>query len=157
MEECYDAVIASPVGALGLLAKNDQLSAIEFLGDGVVLRPPQTALLQEVQRQLDAWFDNPAFHFDLPYCLEGTLFRRKVWEQIARIPCGQVLTYADIARELHTSPRPVGGACGANPLPLVIPCHRVVATHGLGGFNARRGGVDWLPIKRWLLAHEQSC
>lgn len=154
MTDAYDAVIASPVGALGLQEQNGLLVGIEFLGEQTELRAPQGALLQETQRQLAAWFADPAFQFDLPYTLDGTDFRRRVWTQIAAIPCGEVRTYADLARTLHTSPRPVGGACGANPLPLVIPCHRVVAVHGLGGFNARRGGVDWLPIKRWLLTNE---
>jgi methylated-DNA-[protein]-cysteine S-methyltransferase len=56
---------------------------------------------------------------------------------------------------VESAPRAVGGACGANPLPLIVPCHRVVAVNGLGGFNARKDGVDWLPIKRWLLNHER--
>lgn len=157
MHEQYDAIIASPVGFLGLQESAGALTRIEFLGAHVCVRPPQNVLLQEVERQLAAWFANPAFNFDLPYRLDGTEFRRRVWAQIAAIPCGSVRTYAEIARELDSAPRPVGGACGANPLSLLIPCHRVVASHGLGGFNARRDGVDWLPIKRWLLAHEQSC
>lgn len=154
MTDAYDAVIASPVGALGLQEKNGCLTRIEFLGAQAAITAPSSFLLREAQGQLGAWFADPAFEFDLPYALEGTDFRRRVWEQIAAIPCGQLRTYADIARALHTSPRPVGGACGANPLPLLIPCHRVVAVNSLGGFNARRGGVDWLPIKRWLLANE---
>ncbi len=151
----YDAVIASPVGALGLREQGGLLVSIEFLGEQTTTLAPQSALLKEAQRQFAAWFADPSFQFDLPYQLLGTKFRQRVWAQIAAIPCGEVRTYADIARDLRTSPRPVGGACGANPLPLLIPCHRVVAANGLGGFNARRGGVDWQPIKRWLLTHER--
>jgi methylated-DNA-[protein]-cysteine S-methyltransferase len=85
--------------------------------------------------------------------LEGTPFRRAVWREIASIPCGRTRTYGEIADRLHSSPRAVGGACGDNPLPLVVPCHRVVARDGLGGFMHRDGGFA-LAVKRWLLAHE---
>ena len=154
MTEDFDAVIVSPVGYLGLQENAGFLTRIEFLGPEAVAKAPQSALLQDAERQFAAWFADPAFQFSIPYRLDGSEFRRKVWAQIAAIPCGKVRTYAEIARALQSAPRPVGGACGANPLPMLIPCHRVVAAHGLGGFNARRGGVDWLPIKRWLLTHE---
>lgn len=150
------AVIASPVGFLALAEADDALLRIEFLGESGVLSLPATPLLRETAAQLAAYFSDPFFRFDLPVRVEGTDFRQKVWAGIAAIPCGEVITYAELARRIDSAPRAVGGACGANPLPLIIPCHRVVAAHGLGGFNARKDGVDWLPIKRWLLAHEQS-
>lgn len=149
-----EAIINSPVGFLRLAARGEALTHVDFLGPESQLRAPQTPVLREAAAQLAAYFTDPHFHFSVPYQLEGTAFRQRVWAQIAAIPSGQVLTYADIAKALVSAPRPVGGACGANPLPLVIPCHRVVAANGLGGFNARRGDRDWLPIKRWLLAHE---
>jgi methylated-DNA-[protein]-cysteine S-methyltransferase len=83
----------------------------------------------------------------------GTPFQRRVWQRLSAIPAGETLTYGALARELGTSARAVGGACRTNPIPLVIPCHRVVATNGLGGYSGERGG-DWLAKKRWLLAHE---
>ena len=152
----FDAIIPSPVGFLGVAAEADALTHIEFLGANSAAIAPTGALLREAAAQLMAYFTDPAFIFSVPYRLEGTDFRQKVWLQIAAIPCGEVRSYADIARALHSAPRPVGGACGANPLPLVIPCHRVVAANGLGGFNAKRAGQDWLPIKRWLLSHEHA-
>lgn len=152
----YDAIIASPIGFLGLAVQGDALTRVEFLGANASSIAPVGALLQEAAAQLDAYFADPAFVFSLPLCPQGTVFRQQVWQQIAAIPCGEVRTYAEIARALHSAPRPVGGACGANPLPLLVPCHRVVAMHGLGGFNAKRGGQDWLPIKRWLLSHEHA-
>lgn len=154
MTDSFDAVIVSPVGKLGLREEGGFLVRIEFLESQAAVLAPQTGLLREAQRQLAAWFADPSFRFDLPYRLDGSEFRRRVWAQIATIPCGEVRTYAEIAHAIHSAPRPVGGACGANPLPLLIPCHRVVAANGLGGFNARRGGLDWLPIKQWLLKHE---
>lgn len=155
MEAHFDAVIAAPVGFLGLCADSGFLVRVEFLGPQAVEVPPRDELLREAQRQLAAWFIDPAFQFTMPCRLDGTVFQRKVWKQIAAIPCGAVRTYSEIAKTIGSAPRPVGGACGANPLPIVVPCHRVVAAHGIGGFNARRDGLDWLPIKRWLLQHER--
>jgi len=84
----------------------------------------------------------------------GTTFQRRVWAQIAAIPNHQTRTYGEVAKALHNAPRAVGQACGANPFPLVVPCHRVIATGGgLGGFARNRGGF-LLDVKRWLLAHE---
>jgi methylated-DNA-[protein]-cysteine S-methyltransferase len=85
----------------------------------------------------------------------GTRFQQRVWEQIAAIPPGDTVTYGRIAEAVHSSPRAVGNACRANPVPLRIPCHRVVGAAGLGGFAGERGG-ELLGIKRWLLAHEAA-
>lgn len=156
MDEHFDAVIATPVGFLGLRADSGFLVRVEFLGPQAVEIPPPSGLLREAQRQLAVWFTDPVFQFTIPCRLDGTAFQRKVWEQIATIPCGAVRTYSEVAKTIGSAPRAVGGACGANPLPIVVPCHRVVAAHGIGGFNARRDGLDWLSIKRWLLRHEQE-
>jgi methylated-DNA-[protein]-cysteine S-methyltransferase len=96
---------------------------------------------------------DPAALSDLPVAPVGTPFQRRVWQRLSAIPPGEALSYGALARELGTSARAVGGACRTNPIPLVIPCHRVVATNGLGGYSGERGG-DWLAKKRWLLAHE---
>jgi methylated-DNA-[protein]-cysteine S-methyltransferase len=79
-----------------------------------------------------------------------------VWQRLREIPAGRTLSYGVLARELGTSARAVGGACRANPVPLAIPCHRVVAATGLGGYSGARGG-DWLEKKRWLLRHEEAA
>ena len=86
----------------------------------------------------------------------GTHFQRRVWAEIAAIPLGQTHTYGQLAKSLKNAPRAVGQACGSNPYPIVVPCHRVVATGGgLGGFARERGGF-LLDVKRWLLTHENS-
>ena len=91
--------------------------------------------------------------FGLPLRPSGTAFQRRVWGEIAAIPCHQTKSYGELAKALHNAPRAVGQACGANPFPLVVPCHRVIASGGaLGGFARQRGGF-LLEIKRWLLAH----
>jgi O-6-methylguanine DNA methyltransferase len=93
----------------------------------------------------------PAFAFGLPLRPAGTTFQRRVWEQISAIPTGRTHTYGEVAKNLKNAPRAVGQACGANPYPIVVPCHRVVATSGgLGGFARERGGF-LLDVKRWLL------
>ena len=104
-------------------------------------------------REIERYLDDPAYCFDVPYRLVGTVFQRRVWREIAKLFPIKTINYGDIARRLKSAPRPVGGACGANPVPLIVPCHRVLAANGLGGFM---GGKKSFPlgIKRWLLRHE---
>lgn len=83
----------------------------------------------------------------------GTPFQRRVWQRLRRIPCGQVMRYGELAQELGSSARAVAGACRANPIPILIPCHRVIAATGPGGYMGKTGGQT-LAIKRWLLQHE---
>ena len=149
----YQAIVAAPGFALGVSCINDAISGIDFLGPCPALAP-STPLAAEAARQLQAYLANPAFAFDLPLRPVGTPFQRRVWAQIAAIPPGQVATYGQLAKNLLNAPRAVGQACGANPYPLLVPCHRVVGASGLGGFNRERGGL-LLDIKRWLLRHER--
>lgn len=106
-----------------------------------------TPLLQEARRQIEAYLDGARLSFSLPLAPAGTPYRQAVWAAANRIPYGAVRTYAEIARHVGGSARSVGGALGANPLPLLIPCHRVVAATGLGGYS----GGDGLETKRRLL------
>ncbi len=149
----YQAVVAAPGFALGVRCCDDKVTAIEFL-DPQPEQAPTTPLAAEAVRQLHAYLNDPAFAFDLPLRPAGTPFQRGVWAEIATIPSGQTRTYGQLARSLGNAPRAVGQACGANPYPVVVPCHRVVATGGgLGGFARERGGF-LLDVKRWLLQHE---
>lgn len=116
--------------------------------DRVVLLP------EYWQRQLDAYFSGSLKHFGVPPSVNGTPFQRAVWQAIAQIPYGQTVSYGDIACAVGSHPRAVGGACGKNPLALVIPCHRVVAQNGLGGFSS--GEDRALAVKQWLLQHESE-
>ena len=154
----YQAVVydpeAAPGFALGLRCNDDEILAIDFLEPRAVLSP-KTRLAKEAVRQLSAYLRNPKFAFALPLAPAGTPFQRRVWKGIAAIPSGKTRTYGELAASIHSGPRAVGNACGANPYPLAVPCHRVVASGGgLGGFARERGGL-LLEIKRWLLAHEQ--
>lgn len=149
------AVINVPFGQLRLIAENDALTGIEFLLERHALKKPASPLLKETEAQLAAYFRDPGHHFDLPLKLSGTDFQRGVWQALREIRPGSPLTYGQLAEKLGTAPRAVGGACGANPIPVVVPCHRVVSASGIGGFM-RTKYLGPLNIKSWLLAHEGS-
>lgn len=139
----------SPVGDLTLFAEDDAIVALEW-GWGSVQDP--SLLLQKAKAALDAYFDGTALlPTDLPLNPGGTAYRQRVWAALQQIPHGQTRSYAEIATQTGGSPRSVGGANAANPIPLLIPCHRVCATTGLGGYS----GGDGLPTKEFLLALEK--
>lgn len=150
----FNAVLAAPFGRLGLRADAAVLHEIVFLPDSVALQAPDTAVAALAAAQLQRYFDQADMHFDLPLADTGTPHRRRVWQAIAAIPRGQTRTYGALARELGSAPRAVGQACGANPFPLVVPCHRVVAASGLGGFSNQAAEGLHRSIKRWLLRRE---
>ena len=149
----FAAIVATPVFALGVRCSDDEVTGTEFLPPQAEVRPGGL-LAREVVRQLRIWLHEPDFTFSLPLQVAGTPFQRRVWNAIAAIPLGSTRTYGELAHQLVSGPRAVGGACGANPYPVIIPCHRVVAASGLGGFGQGRGSFP-LEIKRWLLAREQ--
>jgi methylated-DNA-[protein]-cysteine S-methyltransferase len=149
----YQAVFLLPCSRLGIVVDDEALLALDFLATDVAAKPPVTPLAQQVWEELSAYLNDPAHRFRLPLKPGGTAFQQRVWQQIAAIAPGKTVSYGDIAHALQTSPRPVGTACGANPLPLVVPCHRVVGKTGLGGFNGQKTNLT-LDVKRWLLRHE---
>ncbi|HEX5394251.1 MAG TPA: methylated-DNA--[protein]-cysteine S-methyltransferase [Rhodocyclaceae bacterium] len=156
----WQAIVAAPGFCLGVRCNDDEITELHFLEPQPEIAP-QTPLAMEAVRQLRLWLADPNHVFTLPLAAAGTHFRRKVWEQIAAIPAGRTRSYGEIAKAVKSAPRAVGGACGANPYPLVVPCHRVVAANkglndGLGGFANQRGGF-LLEVKRWLLAHERQA
>ena len=151
--EPFHTRLRTPFAVLGIRTAGSVLAEITYLPRDAATLDPVNRLAGEVCRQLERYIENPRFRFDLPVAPAGTEFQQRVWEAIGAIPCGRTLTYLDVARQVGSAPRPVGGACGANRIPLVIPCHRVVASHGIGGFMHARGGEPiW--IKQWLLRHE---
>ena len=149
----YSACMAAPFAVLGIRTAGESLTGIEYLPQGAATLAPVNRLAERVCRQIERYLDDPGFRFDLPFEYRGTGFQCRVWRAIHAIPSGRTLTYVEIARRLRTAPRPVGGACGANRIPLVIPCHRVVARDGIGGFMHAGRGFP-LEVKRWLLRHE---
>jgi methylated-DNA-[protein]-cysteine S-methyltransferase len=149
----FSAVLPSPTFSLGIRCNEDEITEIVYLEPSPEIRPT-SLLAKEAVRQLKAYLKDSRFEFGLPLAPAGTPFQRRVWAQIAAIPCGATKSYGEVATAIHSGPRAVGNACGANPYPLVVPCHRVLAAnHGLGGFARQRGGF-LLDVKRWLLQHE---
>ncbi len=151
----YDAVIAAPFGRLGVRLTDGRLADIDFLDSKTPLRAAKDAPARRVCTALRAYLKNPRDKFCLPLETGGTDFQQRVWRALQRIPAGKVLSYGELARKLHTGPRAVGNACRANPVPVVVPCHRVVASNGKGGFMGKTGGKA-LAIKDWLLSHERG-
>lgn len=152
----YHAKLVTPFAVLGIRTEEDWLTDIDYLPVDTNPLLPQTLLAKEVCRQLQAYLVEPNFMFDLCLHIGGTAHQQRVWQVIQAIPSGKTSSYAEIAMQLHSAPRAVGRACGANRIPIVIPCHRVISKNGgLGGFmNASDG--DPLVIKRWLLRHEST-
>lgn len=137
----------SPVGDITVSEQDGRIVALDW---GWGRDQADTPLLRRARDQLHDYFDGQRLDFDLPLAPHGTPYRQLVWAALLAIPPGQTRTYQDIARVAGGSPRSVGGANGANPIPIIIPCHRVVATGGIGGYS----GGDGLPTKRYLLHHE---
>jgi methylated-DNA-[protein]-cysteine S-methyltransferase len=147
----YDAIVAAPFGAVGIAVQGVQV-VIELLPENHSIKSAEHKVAAKVASQIEAYFNNARNDFNLPLVFKGTPFQRRVWQAISAIACGRVATYSEIAQQIGSGPRAVANACGANHLPLVIPCHRVVAKNGIGGFmNGQQEGVK---IKTWLLKHE---
>lgn len=151
----YDACLSLPFAAVGVRVCDRAVIGLEFLPADTPARSSTDSLVAVVHAQLQAYLDDPGYCFDLPLRLHGTPFRQRVWAALREIPVGETRTYGEIARQLGSSPRAVGQALGDNPVPIVIPCHRVVASAGLGGFNHHAAGFA-LDVKRWLLRHERA-
>jgi methylated-DNA-[protein]-cysteine S-methyltransferase len=147
------AVVRAPFGAIAFTVERGALVDVSFVSGQRAILKPRTPLAREVFRQLERYLKNPTYRFRLPLRFKASDHQRKVWRALQKIVPGNVESYGSLSRKLKSSPRAVGGACRANPLPVVIPCHRVVAASGLGGFMGKRAGAA-LRIKRWLLAHE---
>lgn len=156
--ELVRCVLVSPLGALTVeLASTGNLAALEWgatkpCADQTLAQHP---LVRELGAELEAYFKGQRALFDIPLELRGTPFQQRVWQALCAIPAGQVRTYGDLARQLGTAPRAIGGACRTNPVAILVPCHRVVARDGLGGYTGETSGTG-LEIKRWLLSHERQ-
>jgi len=140
----------TPIGDLTVSEEHGAIVAVDW---GWGRDQTETPLLARARAQLHEYFDAARLTFDLPLAPAGSPYRQRVWAALRRIPPAATRTYADIARAAGGSPRSVGGANAANPIPILIPCHRVVASSGIGGYS----GGDGLPTKRFLLALEHRA
>lgn len=149
----YQAILPAPFAMLGIRCSGHALLGIDFLPLSIAPQEASTAFAHSVCAQLRDYVRDPDALFDLPLELHGTAHQQKVWRALLAIPRGETRQYGELASELHSAAQAVGQACGANPIPIIIPCHRVVSKTGLGGFMRHTDG-DALSIKRWLLNHE---
>ncbi len=154
----YDFLYDSPTGKLGVCIDAESITKIIWLEQDALetstlspSKPINSELKKKIISALDNYFESGLIESEISLCPQGTRFQQKVWQALKRIPSGTVKTYGDVARELQTSSRAIGQACRRNNIPLFIPCHRVVAVQGLGGFM---GGYRHVERKRWLLQHE---
>lgn len=143
----------SPLGKLGIEAIDDAVVAITFAPEDQKSSEPNAVTIEAID-QLEQYFNDPLYAFSVPIQLQGTESQKQLWQALRAIPCGSVKTYGELAQQLQTSPRVIGNACRRNPIPIIIPCHRVVAKDGLGGFCGTVSG-EMLVTKQWLLQHEQ--
>ena len=149
----YQAKLKVPFGVLGIRCSDDALTVIDFLPATAKPQRAANKLAETVCEQLLRYLKNPDVQFYVPLELNGTTHQKKVWQAMLDIPRGQTRSYGELAAELKSCAQAVGQACGANPIPVIVPCHRVVGKAGLGGFAHHTCGAH-LDIKRWLLAHE---
>ena len=147
----YDAVYRSPVAPLGITMQGSSLVAMDWLLEDVPVRVIPSQAATQVVRILDQYFTDFRSTSHITFNLTGTRFQQRVWRALQTIPPGEVMTYGQLARRLKTCAQAIGQACRTNPIAVLIPCHRVVAAQGLGGYMGEQRQTQ---IKKWLLRHE---
>lgn len=155
-----DALIPFPPGGnnlgLGIRTSEAGLMSIDYVSSPSFFKPQTSksnGMAREVVRQLECYFTDPQWQFDLPLDLHGTDFQIRLWSALSKIPAGSTDTYGQLARRLDSGAQAVGQACRRNPVPIVVPCHRVLSLQGVGGYAGAVSG-EKLTIKLALLAHE---
>ena len=143
-----ERTVDSPFGPLALVSEG---GALTRLGWGRAAREDESNLLTQAAAELAAYFAGDPYDFELPVAPEGTVHDRKVWRAMRDIPPGETRTYGEIARAIGSGAQAVGNACGRNPIPIIVPCHRIVAANGaIGGYSGQGGAAT----KRFLLRLE---
>ena len=152
--ENTETIIKTPLGYLTIAMSGSSLSSLNILGGKHRAQQSKSKLSTKTAQQISDYFQNPKKKFNLPLALNGTKFQQRVWRALQKIPAGQTRTYGQLAKQLKTASQAVGNACRANPVPIIVPCHRVVSATGLGGYMGKTSG-NKTDIKQWLLDHEQ--
>jgi methylated-DNA-[protein]-cysteine S-methyltransferase len=149
-ELIHRITMQSPIGPLTISEQDGAIIALDWR-DEPESAPTPTPLLRRAAKQLTEYFAGQRHDFDLPLAPQGTAFQQKVWKRMAKIPYGKVITYGDLAHAVGSAPRAIGGACGRNPIAIILPCHRVVGGSGaLTGYS----GAGGLNTKQFLLELE---
>lgn len=151
----FSAIVPAPFGAVGIRTESGRVRELVYLPPHYSEKDFTDPVAELAAVQVARYLLDADFQFSLPLSEAGSVFQRKVWDAIAAIPRGTVRTYGQVAKHIGSAPRAVGQACGANWFPLIIPCHRVTAAGGLGGFSNHDDENGFhLSVKRWLLKHE---
>ncbi|HEX9174211.1 MAG TPA: methylated-DNA--[protein]-cysteine S-methyltransferase [Telluria sp.] len=151
----FSAIVAAPFGAIGIRTEAGQLRELVYLPPHFSEKDATDEVAEQAGEQVGRYLADPDFQFSLPLADVGSAYQQRVWAAIAGIARGSVRTYGQVAKHIGSAPRAVGQACGANWFPLIIPCHRVTAAGGLGGFSNHDDENGFhLSVKRWLLTHE---
>ena len=156
--------VSTPIGCLEVLCRQNTILEVDLgLKNNTSTHShlntsdkSMSSYARTVKNQIEAYFMNALSGFSLDIHVAGTAFQQSVWDVISSIKTGETLTYTDVANQLNSSPRAVGNACRANPVPIIVPCHRVVSKSGIGGFAGEREGNN-IDVKHWLLEHERSA
>ncbi|MBF8269239.1 MAG: ogt [Gammaproteobacteria bacterium] len=149
--QTYDAIYRSPVAPLGITMQGYRLAAMDWLLEAVPAPLTPSKAVTQVVRSLDQYFADSRSTSTITFNLIGTAFQQRVWQALQTIPSGEVMTYGQLARRLKTCAQAIGQACRTNPIAVLIPCHRVIAAQGLGGYMGEQRQTR---IKKWLLRHE---
>ncbi|MBT8140849.1 MAG: methylated-DNA--[protein]-cysteine S-methyltransferase [Gammaproteobacteria bacterium] len=151
--ELYDGSVTFPFGVVGIRTYGPNLVGLDFLPPNTPETLPRSATGKQVWEALFNYQEDPSTPIDVVLASEGTDYQKKVWNALRRIPLGQVWTYGQLAESIDSGARAAANACRRNRIPILIPCHRIVAKTGLGGYCGHSSG-PMLEVKRWLLAHE---
>jgi methylated-DNA-[protein]-cysteine S-methyltransferase len=142
-------ILPSPLGNIRIETQDDVIVKVDTLVKDKIT----PATNKDITQQLQNYFNDPKHTFTLKTNPAGTDFQQRVWQALTKIPSGKTLTYGELAKQLQSSPRAVGQACRRNPIPIIIPCHRVVGATNIGGYAGETQG-EVANIKKWLLQHE---
>ncbi len=151
--DSFDYILPSPIGSLGLNISANGIQRLFYIKTKQKSHIPTSGFAAKVHRQIMEYFELQRTEFDLPVDIRGTTYQNRVWSEVAKIAYGESLTYGDIAKAINSGPRAVGNACRHNPIPIIIPCHRVVKKGGIGGYCGSVVGKQ-IQQKDWLLRHE---
>jgi len=154
----FDLLYSAPFSLLGVTLTRGKVSGIDFLDDEQSIAdaceaPLKSKSAHKVKDELDHYFEDGLYPLDLSVELVGSPFQIKVWQTLRKIKPGNTVSYGMLARQLKSSARAIGGACRTNPVPIIIPCHRVISRQGLGGYTGDE--EQRLDYKRYLLLHEK--